>query len=229
MLETLSAQQQKKFETFASLLIEAAKTTNLTSIKEPDQIISRHFEDSLIVLHRLRQVQQILPSKPFLVDIGSGAGLPALALAVTLPDWHITSIEATGKKAEFQLLVTKELNLQNVRILNARAEDIAHDPEYREKFDVTVTRAIGSLAMIAEFSVPLLRVGGIFLAWKGPKVESELKKGQNILTKLGCEKLKQSNYNLPTLEGDFRIIEAEKIKPTPQKYPREFKTIKKNS
>jgi len=231
MLEKLSQQQIEKFDKFAEILQRENERLNLTRILDAHQIKVRHFEDSLVILDKLKEIEANCQTTPKLVDIGSGAGFPGLALAIALPHWPIVSIEATGKKAQFQQLTTKELALDNVQVVHGRAEILGQNKNYRQKFDVATTRAVGSLAMIAELTVPMLKIGGDFIAWKGPKVEAELCKGQERLTILGTNKLSQQKYTLPgdNQESDYRIIHATKISDTPQKYPREFKIIKQKS
>lgn len=231
MLEKLSQQQAEKFNKLAEILQRENEKLNLTRISDVDHIKIRHFEDSLIILDRLKEIEADCQSNPKLVDVGSGAGFPALALAIALPSWWIVSIEATGKKAEFQQMAVKELALDNIQIVHSRAEILGQDRSYRQKFDVATTRAVGSLAMIAELTVPMLKIGGKFFAWKGPKVETELENGQKRLTALGTNQLSQQKYTLPndSQESSYRIIQATKICNTPQQYPREFSVIKQES
>ncbi len=228
MLEKLSPEQIEKFNKFVEILQRENEKLNLTRILNTDEIKVRHFEDSLIISDRLKDIQTRCQTSPKLVDIGSGAGFPALALAIVLPGWQIVSIEATGKKAEFQQMVAKELALDNTKIVHGRAEILGQNKEYRQKFDVATTRAVGHLAIIAELAVPMLKIGGEFFAWKGPKVETELDKGQKKLTTLGCNQLRQEKYILPNdeQESDYRLIQATKISNTPEQHPREFKIIK---
>jgi 16S rRNA (guanine527-N7)-methyltransferase len=229
MFNTLSDDQKKKLELYAELLIEDNKHLNLTRITEADEIRTRHFEDSLVVLPTLLDAQNQIEGRPGLIDIGSGAGFPGLVLAIALPLWQITSIEATGKKANFQQKIVAALGLTNVTIVPARAEELAQDQKYRKKFDVATVRAVGHLSINVELCVPFLRIGGLFLAWKGPKVEKEMPRATKIIKKLGLGEVEQKRYSLSGIAGDFRIIEARKLRQTPPKYPREYKVIKKES
>ncbi len=229
MLEKLTQKQKQQFEQFAKILQAENEKINLTGITEPDQIRQRHFEDSLVVFERIKQIGRNF-ARPVLVDIGSGAGFPSLALAIVLEDWKIVSVESTGKKADFQRLVISELGLENVEVIGARAEEIGRVALYREKCDVVTVRALGVLALIAELGMPLLKVGGCFFAWKGPKLDQELAAGESMLKILGAGEIKQWPYSLPkqNVPTAFRIIEAVKSRPTPRAYPRSFKDIKKS-
>lgn len=227
--DNLTEVQKKQFEDFSLLLRAENELHNLTRITDPQQIMIKHFFDSLVAVPLMVKYAATIDRLPFLADVGSGAGFPVLPLAIALPDWNFVSIEATGKKADFQWKVVGELGLQNVEVLQERAEDIAKIEEYRQRFDFAVTRAVGRLEIIAELAVPLLRKGGIFLTWKGPKVEEELIAGRKALTILGMGEVSQMPYTLPGEEqSGFRLVQATKIKNTPPAYPREFKDIKKS-
>ena len=228
-LETFSPEHLKKFELFAEILQQENKRLNLTRITETCEIRSKHFEDSLVALPLLKEVEVNSNTSCSLVDIGSGAGFPSLALAIALPHWSIVSIEATGKKADFQLKVAAELDLSNVEVYKGRAEDLGNEFDFRQSFDVATSRALGNLALIAELAMPLVKVGGRFIAWKGPKLIEELEMGSKALKILGSGKITQIPYALPAQDPDqsnYRLLEVIKEKNTPGQYPRPFKDIK---
>ena len=223
--------KQEKLDLLCKLLIEENSKYNLTRIVDPEQIAIRHFEDSLVVLELLESIGEKQNYRPKLIDIGSGAGFPSLALAVMLDDWDFVSLEATGKKVNFQQLAAKELGLDNFTAINGRAEDLAHDYKYRQKFNVATARAVGHLAMIAELAVPFLNTGGMFLAWKGPKVVDELPKASSIITKMGAVIDDQIPYTLPDENDEdieYCIVKTVKKSSTPSLYPRQFGIIKKD-
>ena len=224
MLDSLTDEQRGRFEKLGEMLIKANRRMNLTRISGAEEIRVRHFEDSLVILGRLDEIAG--GGRCRLADIGSGAGFPGLAIAIARPGWEVVSIEATGKKCEFQRAAVRELGLGNVEVIKGRAEELGRDERMREKFDAVTSRAVGSLAVNAELGVPLLKVGGRFFAWKGPKVEREWEKGRRMLERLGAGEAEMWGYELPGLEGDFRIVEAVKVRETPRGYPREFKAIK---
>ncbi len=220
--------QKQQFERFSEMLRQENELHNLTSITDPQQIMTKHFFDSLVAVPIMVKYAETIDRAPFLVDVGSGAGFPVLPLAVALPDWNFVSIEATGKKADFQWKVIGELGLENVEVVQERAEVAGRNEEYRQRFDFAITRAVGRLEIIAELTVPLLRKGGVFLTWKGPKVEEEMPAGKKALHALGMDNIIQIPYTLPgEEESDYRLVQAVKVKNTPPQYPREFKDIKK--
>ncbi|MFI4911070.1 MAG: 16S rRNA (guanine(527)-N(7))-methyltransferase RsmG [Sedimentisphaeraceae bacterium JB056] len=226
--DQLSQNQKDQFEKLSRLLITENLKCNLTRIVEPDQIMTKHFIDSLAAFDLMKAYEEKSGSMPFLIDIGSGAGFPVLPLAIAFPNWNFTSVEATGKKTDFQNLVVEQLGLDNIDIIQDRAEELATEEDYWQKFDFTVTRAVGKLEMIAELTVPFLRKGGKFLTWKGPRIAEEMPAGKRALEILGMGNIRDLPYQLPDQQqSECRLIEATKIKNTPSKYPREFKDIKK--
>ena len=228
MIEILTDYQRSQFETLIEILIEQNETTNLTRIVNPDEIRVKHFEDSLIVLDMLTDFQQAKNLDSLkLIDIGSGAGFPGLAIAIARPGWQITSVDSTGKKVDFQNCAAKELKLENFTAIKGRAEDLGQDWDYREDFNVVTARALGHLKLISELAIPLISVGGLFLAWKGPKVETEIPQATTIISRLGGGKIEQIPYCLADNQ-DFRIVKIQKEVSTPSKYPRHFKDIKKS-
>ncbi|HNY29098.1 MAG TPA: 16S rRNA (guanine(527)-N(7))-methyltransferase RsmG [Candidatus Sumerlaeota bacterium] len=244
-LQALDTRQQDQLAMFAQLLLDENRTTNLTAIRDLDGIYFRHFEDSLVGLDILKdmKINKSLSGNTFriprLLDVGSGAGLPGLVLAIALPDWEIVSLEATGKKARFQRLVAKTLDLKNVFVVEGRAEEMAHHPEYREQFDGVTARAVAALPLLAELCVPFLRPGGHFLAWKGPRLEEELATTQGACLTLGGEISQQVPYQIPlpveentpeTPEtGIFpgQIVVIHKTAPTPDRFPRPTNAMRK--
>ncbi len=228
MLERLTEEQRGRFERLAEMLVEANRRVNLTRIVEAGQIRVRHFEDSLVILEKLDEIAAgVKTGKCGLADVGSGAGFPGLAIAIARPGWEVVSIEATRKKCEFQREAVRELGLGNVEVVQGRAEELGPQEGMRENFEAVTSRAVGSLAVNAELGVPLLKVGGRFFAWKGAKVEREWEKGRQMLEELGAGEVEMWGYELAGVEGDFRIVEAVKVRKTPREYPRGFKLIKR--
>lgn len=227
-LPDLLTQHQPAFDALSQLLIEENKHTNLTRIIEPNQIRVRHFLDSLAVLPILDQLAGNKSSLK-IADVGSGAGFPVFPLAIVRPEWKFTSIEATGKKVIFQKKVVAELDLKNVTVISARAEELAHTKQFREKFDASLARAVADLGILAEVSLPLVKTGGLMLAFKSRDIENELTGAVTIIKTLGGQPDNLWSYSLPDMDGQFNLISIAKIAATPVDYPRSYAIISKKS
>jgi 16S rRNA (guanine527-N7)-methyltransferase len=209
----LSPAQLDAFQIYQRELVEWNARFNLTTITDPDQVIVKHFLDSLSVAPVVRQ------NIYSLIDLGSGAGFPGLPLKIAFPALRVTLIDSTGKKVEFLKHVIAELNLRGVTALHARAEELAHDPKYREKYDAAVARAVADLPTLLEYALPFVRVGGVFVAQKGVDVEEEVRRGARAMKVLGGRLREVSPVRLPGLEPRHLIV-VEKIATTPSQYPR---------
>lgn len=211
---SLSPDQVARFDTYQRLLREWNARFNLTAITEPAEIERRLFLDAL----RLIPVIAALPTAPDarLVDIGSGAGFPAIPLAIMQPGRPITLIEATGKKVTFLEHVISELGLTRVNAIHARAEDVAREPESRGAYDLATARAVSSLPALIELTMPLLRKGGFAVFPKGLDLEDELAAGQRAADLVGAEIV--SDEVAPG--GATRIVVVAKRRPTPERFPR---------
>jgi 16S rRNA (guanine527-N7)-methyltransferase len=217
VLPSLLTQHQQAFDTLAHLLIEENKRFNLTRIIDPNQIGTRHFLDSLAALSLLDDLAHKKPALT-VVDIGSGAGFPVLPLAIVRPDWKFTSIEATGKKANFQKKVIDELGLKNVIVVHGRAEELSREKQYREQFDAAVARAVAPMRTLAELSLAFVKIGGCMLAFKGRDAEKELTDAAKTIAILGGQTGKIWRYILPGTIDGFCLISISKTTPTPGKY-----------
>lgn len=225
--DALITQHQHAFNTLAELLVAENAHTNLTRITEPLQIHARHFLDSLAAIPVLDEMGR--DKTLSIVDIGSGAGFPVLPLAIVRPDWQFTSIEATGKKVQFQKKAVAELGLKNITVIHSRAEEAAHQTRFRHQFDVALARAVASLRILAELSLGLVKVGGAMIAWKGPDCDAEIQEMEKSLAILGGKEGKAYPYALPGVSDPFQLIVIEKIKSTPADYPREYSLICKKA
>ncbi len=196
---------------YLAVLLDANTRMNLTAITSPDDAWLRHVLDSLTLLPVLAD----LPESPRIVDVGSGGGAPALPLAIVMPHARFTLVEATKKKADFLLAAAKALGLSNVEVVNNRAESIgAHPSLLRAQFDAVTARAVGRLAILAELSVPLAKVGGIIALIKGQKANEELEEAKQALHMLHASHA--GTVDTPT----GRIVVLEKRRTTPIDYPR---------
>ncbi|MGH2542725.1 MAG: 16S rRNA (guanine(527)-N(7))-methyltransferase RsmG [Ardenticatenaceae bacterium] len=216
--EAPTSHQVEQFACFAALLIEWNQRVNLTAIADPDGIVVKHFLDSLSVLPAL---DGIATEQLTLIDVGTGAGLPGIALAIMRPAWQVTLLEATRKKVDFLTLVADEIQLSNVVPLWARAEEQGQAAAHREQYDAAVARAVAELPVLAEYCLPFVRVGGRWVAQKGPKVEEELYRSRNAFGQLGGKLLAVEPVTVPSLPDETRaLVIVEKIKPTPATFPR---------
>lgn len=207
-----------QFDAYASLLEQQNKVQNLTALP-PEAYYEKHFLDSLL----LSEVYEFRDET--LVDVGSGAGFPGMVLAIVFPKLNITLLEPTKKRCDFLKLVKKELKLENVTVVNNRAENYE---EMREAFDLATSRAVASLAITLELSAPLIKDGGSVLAMKGKNFLTELEEAANAIYLLKLEIGKTNNHFLPS-DGSMRV-NSRFIKKgkTSNKYPRPYAQIKKN-
>ncbi len=216
--EAPNPQQVILFAHYANLLLEWNQKINLTSITDPDQIVIKHFFDSLSLLAVL---DPIANKQLKLIDIGSGAGFPGIALAIMRPTWRVTLVESTGKKADFLNLVVNKLELKQVRVIRDRAETLGRHKQHRESYDVAVARAVAALPVLAEYCLPFVRVGGHWVAQKGPKVKDELTLSRNAFGQLGGKLRAVEAVTVPGMEDQTRhLIAVEKVKATPPAFPR---------
>jgi 16S rRNA (guanine527-N7)-methyltransferase len=209
----LTHAQLKAFEIYCHDLVEWNSRFNLTAITERDEVVVKHFLDSLSIALMLR------PGAASLVDIGSGAGFPGLPLKIAFPALRVTLLDSTGKKVQFLKHIIAALNLREAVALHARAEELAHDVEHREKYDAAVARAVADLATLLEYGLPFVRVGGMFIAQKGVEVKEELRRAERAIDVLGGRLREVVPVRLPGLETRHLIV-VDKIAPTPGKYPR---------
>ncbi len=194
-------------------LAEENQHHNLVSRKSFNEEVDKHIKDSLAVL----QFEQLLNNN--VVDIGSGAGFPALILAMKCPDSNFTLIESDLKKSSFLAKVAAELNLSNVKVIRKRAEEIGHDADFRNGFDICTSRAVAPLNVMLEYGLPLLRVGGLMWLWKGKNYLNELEEANNALSLLKGRLVQTYLYTLME-ERDRAIVVIRKEEETLGKYPR---------
>lgn len=198
---------------FKKLLIEANAGHNLVSRRSIDQEIDKHIEDSLIM------VKQFDWTGKKVIDIGSGAGFPGLVLALACPRGEFTLLEADLKKSAFLAMVKEKLQLDQVRVLRQRAEELGHDPGHRSMYDIGTARAVANTNILLEYGLPFLRTGGSLLLWKGRNYREEINAANSALEILGGKIGEIIAYNLME-ERDRVIIVCEKVQATPEKYPR---------
>ncbi len=212
---TLTERQLQQLELFADLLIEWNGKFNLTAITQRQEIYLKHFADCLL-LNRY-------PLGNSLVDVGTGAGFPAIVLKISNPDLQVTMLEPNNKKITFLNEVIIRLELSGIEAVNQRSEDYAQS--HYEGFDTVTSRAVASLNILSELCLPLVRVGGHFLAMKGPRGSEELQESENALKKLNGRVVAVDSHQLD--EQQRLIIDIDKNAPTDRRYPRNYSQIKK--
>ena len=201
---------------YVDALLQANRHFNLTSIRNIDEVWRVHIFDSLTVLPRIGALNR----DDTLIDVGSGGGLPGIPLAIARPDLHIALLEATRTKAKFLERCVRELALGNVVVVNDRAETVGQDIGFREQYDTSVCRAVGSMPVLLEFSLPLVRTGGIVLAMKGPTVDSDLEVAAQSLDVLGGGEVHKFQAYPQNFGRNTVIVSVRKIHSTPMGYPR---------
>ena len=221
-LETLgvaaSEDQLSALEQFAGLLEEKNKVMNLTAIHGSEDVARLHFLDCAALLPLIPTAGKTL------ADVGSGAGFPGLVLKILSPEVRLTSLDSLGKRIEFQRAAAEALGLTDTELLCARAEELPHR---RESFDIVTSRAVARLSILAELCLPLVKVGGVFAAMKGPDPEEELAEAERGIALLGGGKPRVERYRIPGTDVTHSAVLIEKRRPTPAKYPRRFAQIKK--
>lgn len=214
----LTSEMSNKLEQYYHLILEYNKKFNLTTIVEIEEVYYKHFYDALLITNEITLDNQNI------CDVGSGLGVPGIVLKICFPMLQLTIIESNNKKCQFLDVVTKQLNLDNVFIVNKRVEEFAH--QYRETFDLVVARAVAPLNILNELCLPLVKISGIFVAYKGLNIDLELKDINKGLDIFGAKLIKQAKYQLPKDYGTRNLLIFEKQKLTPLEYPREYSKIK---
>lgn len=202
----------KDFEKFYKILYEANKIMNLTAVCDEKGVKYKHFLDSILPA-------DLIPYGARVAEIGSGGGFPSIPLKIIRRDLSFTLVESTKKKCEYLKDAVKKLGLENMEVLPIRAEDGGRNPALREKFDVCVARAVANLSTLAEYCLPYVKVGGIFIAYKGD-AEEEIKAASNAVKKLGGKFGKTRYYELLEDFGKRCAVVVEKVEKTPPLYPR---------
>jgi len=208
----------KQLDTYYHLLNEENQKYNLTTIIEESAVYLKHFYDSLTI------IKSIDLNNQYICDIGTGAGFPGIVLKIFFPNIKIDLIDSTTKKCNFLNLVIDTINLKNIKVINTRAEE--YSQEVREKYDIVTSRAVAPLKHLLEYSIPLLKVNGYFIALKS-NIEEEIKNINNYHCKLKLSNEKIIKFQLPYEESNRTIYKIEKIDKTPLIYPRTYSQIKK--
>jgi len=211
----LKPEQLDLFETYYDELIHWNSNINLTAITDYEQVQTRHFLDSLTAILAGKELDNAC-----VIDIGSGAGFPGLPLKILYPNLRLTLLEATAKKTAFLKHLKSELSLTDVSLINSRAEEVAHNDLYREKFDIVLCRAVAKMATLAELTLPFLKTGGWLIAQKKGDIKEEIKQASPAVSLLGGRLADIIKVPSGILAGDRYLVIVEKVKHTPPEYPR---------
>jgi 16S rRNA (guanine527-N7)-methyltransferase len=214
----LNPKQVEQFHIYYQELITWNERINLTAITDYEEVQIKHFLDSLTVTLALKQ--PIGGEGLRLIDVGAGAGFPGIPLKILLPAIKLTLLEATAKKAAFLQHLRHKLGLDDVEIVVGRAEDIAHETQYREKFDIVLSRAVASLPTLAELTLPFCAIGGSFIAQKKGTIDLEISQATRAISLLGGKLREAKRIDLEEFTDERWLITIDKVLPTPQPYPR---------
>lgn len=212
----LSDKQMKQFDLYLQLLVEWNQKINLTAITEPEEVYLKHFYDSIT----LSFTTDLTNPGCQLCDVGSGAGFPSIPLKIVYPHLSITIVDSLNKRINFLKLLADTLELTDVHLFHDRAEDFGQNPNFRASYDVVTARAVARLNVLNELCLPLVKKGGHFLALKAAKSEEELTEAKKSIAILGGKLGNEVDVSLPITQDTRYIIDIEKVKETPNKYPR---------
>lgn len=207
----LEEKQIENFYKYMNLLLEWNEKMNLTAITEPNEVILKHFIDSLTIANLIEKDQKV-------IDVGTGAGFPGIPLSIVKEE-NITLLDSLNKRIIFLEEVINKLELKNIKAVHARVEEFAKNKKERESYDIATSRAVASLNVLLEYLLPLVKVGGICICMKGSNTE-EIEEAKNALKILGGEIEKIEKITLPETDITRNIIIVKKVKQTPLKYPR---------
>jgi len=206
-------EQLEQFFDYMNLLIEWNEKMNLTAITDPEEIILKHFIDSITILKEIKDYSKV-------VDVGTGAGFPGIPLSIMNPTLKITLVDSLNKRLIFLQEVVNRLKLKNIEIVHARAEEFGQNKKYRESFDIATSRAVANLSTLSEYLIPLVKVGGKVISMKASDAQEEINDAKKAIEVLGGSIQQIDEFNLPQSDIGRTVIIIRKKKQTPSKYPR---------
>lgn len=214
---SLNDEQKNSFYIFYKDLVEKNKVMNLTSITEEKDVILKHYADSVALA---LAVPNLIGQKLKVLDLGTGAGFPGIPLAIAYPEMELTLADSLNKRILFIKAETGKLGLKNINAIHGRAEDLARNLDFREKFDLCVSRAVANLSTLAEYCIPFIHINGFFIPYKSGNVEDEIEKSKKALQVLHGKIDGICHYALPENAGERTLVKIRKEEQTPKKYPR---------
>ena len=216
----LDTKQQHQLMTYLDMLLDWRQKFNLTAIADPHEIVLKHFVDSLSLVPHIQDANT-------LIDIGTGAGFPGLPLKIALPNLRVTLVDSLNKRVNFLNTVIAELGLIGISATHARAEELARQAAHRQSYDIAVSHAVATMPVLAEYCLPFVRLGGHFIAMKGPNIDDELSSSTNALHSLGAKHHHTTLVNIPTTDISHNLVIISKLFDTPPHFPRKAAQIAK--
>ena len=212
--------QINQFDKYYEFLIEKNKVMNLTAITEKEDVILKHFVDSIAIIPYLKELYNLDSNKLSIIDIGTGAGFPGIPLKIMLPEIKFTLLDSLNKRISFLNDVIDLLDIKNIETIHGRAEDYASNNSYREKYDLCVSRAVANLSTLSEYCIPFVKRDGLFISYKAGDCEEEINNSKNAIKLLGGKIQKVEDFVLPESDASRVFVMIKKISNTEKKYPR---------
>ena len=205
----------EKFRIYMEGVLEWNEKVNLTTITDPDEFVIKHFIDSIICANYPEYINAVK-----IIDVGTGAGFPGIPLSIISPEKEFILMDSLNKRLKIIDELCQRADIKNVVTLHARAEELAKNKAHRERYDLCVSRAVANMAVLAEYCLPFIKVGGFLMAYKGPEAENEVREAEHALYLLGGRAEEIRNGNLKEFGIDHKVVVIKKVSNTPSKYPR---------